>query len=59
MHFRRQESLVVILTVRNQIRDQNIYLCFTDYAKAFDCVITTNRGKFFERWEYQTTLPAS
>ena len=21
--------------------------------------ITTNRGKFFKRWEYQTTLPAS
>ena len=21
--------------------------------------ITTNYGKFFERWEYQTTLPAS
>ena len=57
MHFRRWESLVVILAVRNQIRDQNIYLCFIDYAKAFNCVITTNYGKFFERWEYQTTLP--
>jgi len=21
--------------------------------------ITTNRGKFFKRWEYRTTLPAS
>ena len=21
---------------------KNIYFCFTDYAKAFDCVITTN-----------------
>ena len=21
--------------------------------------ITTNRGKFFKRWEYQTTLPIS
>ena len=21
--------------------------------------ITTNHGKFFKRWEYQTTLPAS
>ena len=30
-----------------------------DYAKAFDCVVTVNCGKFWERWEYQTTLPAS
>ena len=38
---------------------KNIYFYFTDYAKAFDCVITTNWGKFLKRWEYQTTLPAS
>ena len=25
---------------------KNIYFCFTDYAKAFDCVIITNCGKF-------------
>ena len=37
---------------------QNIYFCFTDYTKA-SVWITTNRGKFFKRWEYQTTLPAS
>ena len=37
----------------------NIYFCFIDYAKAFDCVITTNCGKFFKRWEFQTTLPDS
>ena len=37
---------------------KNIYFCFIDYAKAFDCVwITTNCGKFLKRWEYQTTLP--
>ena len=38
---------------------KNIYFCFTDYAKAFDCRITINCGKFFKRWEYQTTRPAS
>ena len=32
---------------------KNIYFCFIDYAKAFDC------GKFWKRWEYQTTWPAS
>ena len=37
---------------------KNIYFCFSDYAKAFDCVDTTNCGKFFKRWEYQATLPA-
>ena len=25
---------------------KNIYFCFIDYAKAFDCVITINYGKF-------------
>ena len=38
----------------------NIYFCFIDYAKAFDCVpFTINCGKFWKRWEYQTTRPAS
>ena len=36
----------------------NIYLCFFDYAKAF-VWITTNCVKFFKRWEYQTSLPVS
>ena len=34
---------------------KNMYLGFTDYAKAFDCVDHNNCGKFFKRWEYQTT----
>ena len=34
---------------------KNIYFCIIDYAKAF-VWITTNCGKFFKRWEYQTTL---
>ena len=37
---------------------KNIYFCFIDYAKAF-AWFTTNCGKFFKRWEYQTTWPAS
>ena len=32
---------------------KNIYLCFIDYAKAFDCV-DHNCGKLLKRWEYQT-----
>ena len=38
---------------------KNIYFCSIDYAKAFDCVITINCGKFWKRWEYQTTWSAS
>ena len=39
---------------------KNIYFCFIDYAKAFDCVDQKkNCGKFWKRWEYQTTWPAS
>ena len=30
---------------------KNIYFCFIDYAKAFDCEVTTNCGKFLKRWE--------
>ena len=33
-------------------------LCFIDYAKAF-VWITTNCGKFWKSWEYQTTWPVS
>ena len=33
---------------------KNIYFCFIDYAKTF-VWITVNCGKFFKRWEYQTT----
>ena len=28
---------------------KNIYFCFIDYAKAFDCVDPINCGKFFKR----------
>ena len=38
---------------------KNIYFCFIDYAKAFDCVDHNNCGKFLKRWEYQANWPAS
>ena len=37
---------------------KNISFCFTDYAKAFDCV-DHNKLENSERGEYQITLPAS
>ena len=30
---------------------ENIYFCFTDYAKAFDCV-DHNKLTFLKRWDY-------
>ena len=37
---------------------KNIYFCFIDYAKAFDCV-DHNCEIFLKRWEYESTLLAS
>ena len=38
---------------------KNIYFCFIDYAKAFNCVNHNKLWKILKRWEYQTTWPAS
>ena len=38
---------------------KNIYFCFIDYAKPLTVWITINCGKFWKRWEYQTTWPVS
>ena len=46
---------------------KNIYFCFIDYTKHFDCVdqnklweiLFFSFGKFLKRWEYLTTLSAS
>ena len=37
---------------------KNIYFCFIDYAKTFDCG-SQQTGKLLKRWEYQTTWPTS
>ena len=38
---------------------KNIYFCFIDYAKAFNCVDHNKLEKFLKIWEYQTALPVS
>ena len=38
---------------------KNIYFCFIDYAKAFDCVDHNKLWTILQEWEYQTTWPAS
>ena len=34
---------------------KNIYFCFMDYTKAFDCVDHNKLWKILKGWEYQTT----
>ena len=55
---RDQVANIPWITVKAREFQKNIYFCFIDYAKAF-VWITINCGKFFKRWEYQTTWPAS
>ena len=38
---------------------KNFYFCFIRMPKPSTLWITTNSGKFWKSWEYQTTLPAS
>ena len=47
------------LSKKQENSRKNIFFCFIDYAKAFDCVDHNNCEKFLKRWEYQTSLPAS
>ena len=42
-----------------RVFQKNIYICFIDYPKPLTVWITINCGKFWKRWEYQTTWPAS
>ena len=37
---------------------KNVFFCFIDYAKAFDCVDHNKLWKILKRWEYHITLPA-
>ena len=55
-----RDQIANILCIIEKAREfqKNIYFCFIDYAKSLIVQITTNCGKFFKRWEYQT-LPAS
>ena len=55
---RDQIAYIHWITVKEREFQKNIYFCFVDYVKAF-VWITTDCGKFFKRWEYQTTWPAS
>ena len=47
-----------IIKKAREFQEKKIYFYFIDYAKAF-VWITSNCGKFWKRWEYQATWPAS
>ena len=53
----RDQTAPIHGSSKKQEFQQNIYFCFIDYVKAF-VWFTINCGKFWKRWEYQTTLPA-
>ena len=55
---RDQTANIHWITEKAKEFQKNIYFCFIDYAKAFVWIMT-NPGKFWKRWEYQTTWPAS
>ena len=54
-----RDQLANICWITEKAREFQKNICFINYAKAFGVCITTNYGKFFKRWEYQTNLPAS
>ena len=56
-----RDQIVNIHWIMEKAREfqKNIYFCFIDYAKPLTVLITRNCGKFWKRWEYWTTWPAS
>ena len=56
---RDQIANIHFITEKAREFQKNIYFCFIDYAKAFDCVDHKISENFLKRWEYQTTWPAS
>ena len=56
-----RDKIANIHWITKKARDfkKNIYFCFIDYAKTLTVWLTTNCGKFFKRWKYQTSWPAS
>ena len=55
-----RDQLANILWIIEKAREfQNIYFCFIDYTKAFDCVDLNKLWKILRVLEIQTTWPAS
>ena len=52
---RDQSANIVWIIEKAREFQKNTYFCFIDYAKDFKYMGHTKHGKFFKRWEYQTT----
>ena len=64
MNLEKAEELEIKLPTsigssKKQEFHKNIYFCFIDYAKAFDCVDHNKLWKILKEMGYQTTWPAS
>ena len=56
---RDQIANICWITEKAREFQKNIYFCFIDYAKAFDCVDHNKLWKILKEMEYQTTWPVS
>ena len=56
-----RDQIANILWIIEKAREfqKNIYFCFLDYAKAFDCVDHNKLWKILKEIEYRTIRPAS
>ena len=56
-----RDQIANILWIIKKAREfqKNIYFCFIDYSKAFDCVDHNKLWKILKEMEYKTTWPAS
>ena len=56
-----RDQIARIYWIKEKAREfqKNIYLCFIDYTKAFDCVDHNKLWKILKEMRYQTTLLAS
>ena len=58
---RTRDQIANICWIIEKAREfqKNIYFCFIDYAKAFDCVDHNKLWEILKEMEYQATWPAS
>ena len=52
---RNQTANIHWITEKAREFQKNIYFCFIDYSKAFDCMDHNKLWKFLKRREYQIT----
>ena len=56
---RDQIAIICWITEKAREYQENIFFCFIDYAKAFDCIYHNNLWKILKEMEILDHLPAS